>query len=491
MLGTLCFLLSACDNQQQPSGNTPGLTLQKCTWDTATGIPPAVGGAECGSFSVAENPDDPAAGSIALNIKRWPSISAVPDADPVFVIAGGPGQSATAIADRLVQVFYNLRKSRDIVFVDQRGTGQSAPLNCEQDESSSLTDYAAYSAEKSLASLHLCADALRDRAAFYTTPYAVGDLEQVRKALGYGPINLWGGSYGTRVILHYMVRYPDSLRAVVMDGLAPVSLALPHSIGRDATRALGLVASQCLSMDECAQRYGDINKKAEQLADTLRQQPVHLTVANPLTGISEDILLDDSKLAVLVRLALYDRVMSRLLPKLIASASAGDYTLLANLMSQFLNTERLPDLAQGMHMTILCNEDASIAAVPEHQPFLGVDLAENMREVCAFWPESAVPASYYEPVVSDIPALLFSGVYDPVTPPEWGEQVLAHLTQATHLTAPGAHHGVTMEGCASDVMTQFIRDRVVHPEQSRCIEDIQPLQPYLDAPPTEQGARDD
>src|SRR5690606_639374 len=136
---------------------------------------------------------------------RWPAISATGDDDPLFVIAGGPGQGASGIAPHFVQAFFNIRKNRDIVFVDQRGTGKSNAMHCdEDDEAFSLLEYSQIANQRAVQSIKRCAEKFKDSAEFYTTYYAVDDLEQVRKALGYRTINLWGGSYGTRVVLTYM-----------------------------------------------------------------------------------------------------------------------------------------------------------------------------------------------------------------------------------------------------------------------------------------------
>ncbi|WP_049722473.1 alpha/beta fold hydrolase [Gilvimarinus polysaccharolyticus] len=499
LVGTfVSVFLSACnkDGEHQP---LQLLKLAPC--ERLAGDTPAVSGAECGYLAVPLNragnianaSDNNLAGepvsdsaesiksaeNIELYIKRWPAISAAPEADPLFVIAGGPGQSATDIADMLSGAFYELRKKRDIVFVDQRGTGLSSPLNCTIDEADQLLGHSAAATDASIEKYRACAASLAPRAAYYTTPEAVADLEAVRKALGYRTINLWGGSYGTRVILAYLATHPKALRAVVMDGVAPVQLAMPYSIGGDATRALGLIAQQCLALPACAERYGDVAVAANKTAVRLRAAPVTLTIEHPLTGHPTPLLLDDSKLAGLVRFSLYDRLASRLLPAALAAAANEDYRLVASLIARLATSTNMPNLALGMHMTILCNEDAGVTPRPESELFIGVDLAAPVTRICEFWPKANIASDYYDAIHSDVPALLLSGERDPITPPYWAEQAASALTNATLLVAKGAHHGVTQEGCTSDVITDFINNTQLSEGRAECIEKIQPLLPYL------------
>ena len=475
--------LFGCDKRDSYQ---PRVSLELTSCERKEGEAPAVSGAECGYLTVplnrsATNPglSGAEANELELYIKRWPAISAAPEADPLFVIAGGPGQSATDIADVLSGSFYELRKKRDIVFVDQRGTGHSSPLNCEVDEADQLLRHSAADTDASIEQYRVCAKALAPRAPYYTTSAAVADLEAVRKALGYRTINLWGGSYGTRVILTYLADYPQALRTVVMDGVAPVQLAMPYNIGSDANRALQRLAEQCLAQAACTERYGDIAKAGRRAAERLRAQPVTLTIDHPLTGQPTSLLLDDSKLAGLVRFSLYDRLASRLLPAALAAADTQDYRLVASLITRLATSDSAPNLALGMHMTILCNEDAGVTPRPKSELFLGVDLAAPVARICEFWPKASVASEYYQPVRSDVPALLLSGERDPITPPYWAAQAARTLTKATSLVATGAHHGVTREGCTSAVIADFINHTQLSEGSAECMTKIQPLVPYL------------
>ncbi|UTF61301.1 alpha/beta hydrolase [Gilvimarinus sp. DA14] len=470
-------VLGACAEQEAEKKGL-SLELSACTREPQA-PPPVVNGAECGQLSVPLDYQQDDGETISLAIKRWPAISAAAEPDPVFIIAGGPGQSAIDVSDRLLPVFFNLRKKRDIVFVDQRGTGGSSPLHCELKQNLSLAQLSADSEAETLNELQACAQQHSQRAPFMLTAEAVTDLDEVRKALGYRQINVWGGSYGTRVALRYMAKYPHNLRAAVLDGLAPATMSVPYVIGAGANHALATVSDECLARHDCGSRYGNIERQAKEVGQRLLADPVTLSIPNPLTAEPETILLDAKKFAALVRMALYDRIMSRLLPFTIHAAAAGDYQPVAALVSQFLVDESQLNIAMGMHLSIMCNEDAGVTPLPEREDFLGVDLAATMLQACEFWPAAEVSDDYYTPVISDAPVLLLSGRADPVTPPKWGTQVAESLTNATHLVATGAHHGVTLQTCAGSVVTEFIRDLAVGERSVKCMDAIVPMPSFL------------
>lgn len=449
--------------------------------------PPAVNGAQCGYISVPIDKAQPQLGELEVWVKRWPSISAIAEPDPVFVIAGGPGQSAVQVSDSLSQAFFNLRKKRDIIFVDQRGTGDSRAMHCEGDDESQLSVLHKDTRAEVLAALRQCASKHSELAPFVTTPHAIAELEHIREALGYQTINLWGASYGTRVVLEYLRRHPQVVRSAVVDGLAPVDLALPYAMGTGANRALAIIAQQCVEDSDCVSRYGDPAQNAQNIARQLSAQAVTLDIENPLTAKTERVVLDVEKFSALIRLVMYDRLASKVLPHVLASAAAGDFTLLAKTISQLIGSGGISQLAMGMHFSVICSEDARVPNAPPAQDFLSVDLSEMMLEVCSFWPKGDLPDDYYQPILSSVPTLFLSGERDPVTPPVWAEHVAQHFDAATVGVAPGAHHGVTVQGCGSKLLTQFVRNLTLSDDELSCVEKIEPMAPYLKAQVTEAG----
>jgi pimeloyl-ACP methyl ester carboxylesterase len=482
----LLCLIGGCDKSVLPEPrNTAGI-LNECPGFSERGKPPLVSGAECGTLAVAENPQQPDGETIHLTILRLPAIHPAPRTDPLFIIVGGPGQSAVELAEQVFHTFEETRKYRDIIFVDQRGTGSSHPLACEG--LVALGSNLTYTEKKAATHIELraCAEQLGERYQFYTTPYAVEDLEKIRQALGYPTINIWSVSYGTRVALEYMRRYPHAVRTAVLDGVAPVAIALPWSAERDALAALQQVNQQCLENEECWMRYGDLLEQARAVSTRLQQESVSLTIKHPSTGLPYDLQVTHELFASAVRLALYSRDLTRLLPLAIQQSFAGDYQLLAALVALAEQRSGLGDISLGMHYSVLCNED-----FPQYQTqnaqaseqFLLLSAVQTTREACEIWPRHPLVADYFTAVESAVPTLLLSGARDPVTPPVWGEQVLTGLSNAKHAVAPGGHHSITFDGCTSRLIAQFIHTGDIDALDTRCVERILPLSPYYEIHP--------
>ncbi len=467
------------------NAQTPALQLKPCPGFAETGKPPLVYGAQCGQLAVKENPDDPHSREINLEILRLPAISPAPKADPLLLIQGGPGGSSVAMAEQVQGFFSELRKNRDLVFVDQRGTGKSNPLNCEALSSDEQLLPEAEQKARFNEVMHDCAKKYAEVASFYTTPYAVKDLEQVRIALGYPQVNLWGGSYGTRVVLEYMREFPQSLRAVVMDGLAPVQVALPAQVAQTARAALEKLNAQCANQPQCLSQYGDLLDNAQTLLQRLEAagKPLRIAYEHPRTQERKTLPLSKANFASLVFMSLYSRELSVLLPQVLHQAAEGDYRMLASLFALASEQPTFANMAQGLHYSVICAEDAQLYGAPnaEKNKFLDLDMTQEARDICAYWPKGQVPADYYQPVVAATPALLLSGAVDPVTPKPFAELVLKHLSNAQALEAPGGHHIISIEGCMPQLIAQFIDQASMANINTSCVQKIKPLPLLLGA----------
>jgi len=379
--------------------------------------------------------------------------------DAVFMLAGGPGQSAIALAPSVLPLFARLNNRRDIVFVDQRGTGKSAPLECEDPRHQPLAEQAdALAQERQVLK---CLDTLargpfgRDGLRHFTTPVAMQDLEAVREQLGGERINLVGGSYGTRAALDYLRQFPQAVRRVVLDGVAPPDMALPGAASLDTQAAFDALLAACERESKCRQRYPDLRAD---WAALLRSLPRTVTVAHPLTGQPERFTLTRETLLGLARGPLYAPALAAALPAALAEAAQGRVEALAGLNALLL-PRRGGVLAMGMHFSVVCSEDAprmAQATDPAGADF-GDALAAVYSRVCAVWPRGELPAAFYTLPASAVPVLVFSGGLDPATPPRHGERVAKALgPKALHVVVPNAGHGVMGVGCASDVMFRFI-----------------------------------
>ncbi len=240
--------------------------------------------ARCGAIPVFEDRSRASGRTIDLKVVVYPALNRDPQPDPLFVLAGGPGQSAAQLSSVFAGMLRAVRQDRDLVFVDQRGTGESNGLPCDMDtddlESLSSTDFV-------IETLRQCLEGYDADLRFYTTPVAMDDLDEVRAKLGYSSINLWGGSYGTRAALVYLRRHGEHVRSVVLDGAVPLAMKLPLSFPEDGQRALDLTFDACEMEDPCRKRFPDLRRKLAGLLDRLERQPIRVSVKHPRTG--EDV----------------------------------------------------------------------------------------------------------------------------------------------------------------------------------------------------------
>ncbi len=480
--------LSACGQNSEEREMEGALVLSPCPGFTETGEVPAVANAECGLLRVPESPSDPAGRFIDLNIQRLPAIRSVSEEDPLFIIVGGPGQAATEFAPQMAQLFSDLRKKRDIVLLDQRGTGKSNPLNCDREDELDLTLTDEQAQTQSLESTQTCIEKVEADLRFYTTPYAMDDLDQVREALGYQTINLWGVSYGTRAALDYARRYPEHTRAMILDASAPVQMMIPFYMESDADLALAAVLADCNKEESCHDIYGDIPAKLEVVFQDLKGDGRLLTALHPSTQEEIELRVNAKGFARMLRMALYSRELAPLIPLMIQKSEAGDYQLFLSIA--LLASGGMEDqISELMHLAVLCNEDMPLlkrmqaqGELPsENKAILAADSLLFMERSCALMPKAALDDGYYDEIVSDVPTLILSGVADPATPPYWGEQVMQGLSQAKHLVAEGGHHGISSQGCVPDLMSEFIASGSVQELDGSCVENIRRTPLFIDA----------
>jgi pimeloyl-ACP methyl ester carboxylesterase len=463
--------------------------LKLCPGFAETGKPALVYGAECGELLVKENPADTNSREISLNILRLPAISPAPKEDPLFLIQGGPGGSSVDMATIVHHAFIDVRKNRDLIFVDQRGTGKSSPMFCERLSQADELLPETEQTKKSLILIKDCAEKYRAQVAYYTTPYAARDLDIVRQKLGYEKINLWGGSYGTRVALEYLREFPQHARTLILDGVAPAQIALPKYFQMDAFAALESINANCQAQEKCKNLYGNIIAKTEQVTQRFAQAqaanaPVSIEFEHPRHQQTTKLILTPKSFSTLVFMSLYSRDLTVLLPHAITNAEKGDYRLIASLSALASEQENFSNLTEGMRYSIICNEDAhfiSTEDIANAKPFFGLNMLKDFADTCALWPKVNLPQNYNEPISSDVPALLLSGNHDPVTPPRWAEMVAKHLTHSLQIVAPGGNHSISMEGCIPQIIAQFIELGTVGDITTECTKNIVPLPLVLGA----------
>ena len=412
----------------------------------------------CGSVSRALDPAQQHGARIELHFAVLPALARHKKPDPVFFLAGGPGQSAIALAGPVSRMLARFGQRRDIVLVDQRGTGRSAPLDCgDEPAHRPLREQA--DPQRQVQRARSCLKQLQalphGDLRHYTTTVAMQDLDAVRQALGAADINLVAASYGTRAALEYMRLYPNHVRRVVLDGVAPADMALPEASAPDAQAAFDALLQACALEPACQARHPGLRQQWQALLAAL---PRSVSVAHPLTGRSEELLLTRDMLLAMVRTALYLPLTASALPAAIAEAAAGRFGPLVGLSSAHGPARGTSALAQGMHFSVVCAEDlpaGGAGAAPAAD--FGQGLAPLYREICAFWPRGEPPAGFRQLPPAVAPTLLLSGGIDPATPPRHGERVAGALgAKARHQIVPNAGHGLMGLPCMRDVVFRFV-----------------------------------
>ncbi|MBK6469688.1 MAG: alpha/beta fold hydrolase [Betaproteobacteria bacterium] len=422
-------------------------------------LPGVTHDAYCG---VLRRPLDPAqqqGPQIDLHYAVLPALARNRKPDPVMFFAGGPGQSAMALAGPVARMLKRLSNRRDVVLIDQRGTGRSAPLLCDELPPGAPLAEAADTARQ-IARMQACGVQLQKLPhgdlRHYTTWVAMQDADAVRQALGAPQVNVVGGSYGTRAVLEYARQFPQAVRRVVIDGVAPPDMVMPVSFSTDNQAALDAVFQACEAEDACRRRHPTLRTGFTTLLAGL---PRDESVTHPLTGRPERVTLTREWVLGLVRGPLYAPSLAAALPQAMDDAASGRFEGLLGLASAFGGGGRAMRLAEGMHFSVVCAEDMPRLAQAADAP--GADFADafaaQYRRICDGWPRGAVPAAFYTLPPAPAATLVLSGGADPVTPPRHGERVAKALgVKARHVVVPQAGHGVMALPCMRNVLFRFI-----------------------------------
>jgi pimeloyl-ACP methyl ester carboxylesterase len=449
------------------------MTFEPCTL-AAPGLPVTVSG-QCGRLAVPLDRSTNGGRRIELAIARVASPAKRPQPDPVFMLAGGPGQGARESYPAVAAAFRDVLRDRDVILVDQRGTGGSHALDCPAAESIAAID----SPDAVRRAATDCLASLDVPTQHFTTSAAVADLDDVRAALGAERVNLVGISYGTRVALEYVRRHPERTRAIVLDGVVPPTLALGADHGRNLRDALERQFALCARDSDCASRYPAPGQTLEALLASLRDKPQRVSYRDPSTDELRSGELTAERVAAVVRLYSYAPSLAALLPHALAEAAAGRPE---RLMAQSAIIEDLvgEQINLALQLSVTCTEDAPLLEREEtpRELLLGEDFVAAVLSQCGVWPRGAMPADFHAPLAADTPALLLSGELDPVTPPRYGDEVATTLSRARHVVAPGQGHNVMNVGCLPRLIGQFLRSADAAALDVRCVERLAPTPPF-------------
>ena len=428
----------------------------------------------CGTLEVWENRAARSGRRIPLRFVILPTAAADPAPDPWVMVAGGPGQAATD----LVPFIWNhpARERRDILLIDQRGTGGSHALQCDLPGSDDDLQGFLRGALPPIEAFVACRESLAEIAdlAHYSSLDAAHDLDELRAALGYERLNLSGGSYGTRASLVYMRAYPERVRTAVLNGVAPLSFENPLYHARGAQRALERIAAECRADEACFAAFGDPMADFAAVRERLARGPVAVTIDHPTTGEPVTLQLAEETLYEGLRVFMYATPRTRRVPMVLDRAAAGSFEPL--LMAALLSTRAIQEaLNWGMLLSVTCSEDVDRISEEEivratAGTFLGDARVRGQKAACEGWPRSRLPEGWADDVRVDVPTLLLSGTVDPVTPPVFGERAAAHLPRSLHLVAPGAH-GVGGP-CIGAIQKAFLESGTVDGLDTSCVADL-------------------
>ena len=439
--------------------------------------------AQCATWLRPLNPDAGDGEQIELFIAKLPSTAMEPAADALTLINGGPGGSSVDLLVEYAPVLQRFTRERDVLVIDQRGTGRSTALNC-----ASLTDAPeAYEEAKILEATAGCLQQLSHDPRFFTTSVAVTDLEALRVSLGYAQLSLYGVSYGTRVVQQYLRRYPEFTRSAVIDGVVPPPAALGSNVALNSQQALDNVFSRCHQAPACAENFPTLEADFDRLSTRLKAQSVALTLPHPVSGIATNLDFTYGHLALWIRLALYVPETSALIPMVIDQAANRENYLPVAASALRMLDALTRSINYGMHNAVVCTEDAPFYSDDDADreaaaaTYLGREMADSLRAMCSLWPAGVRHDDLKAPLESDVPVLVLSGEFDPITPPAYGEAVMPGLQNATHIIAPGQGHGVLARGCVPTLVLEFVEAASSTELASDCVKYLSPFPFFTNA----------
>jgi pimeloyl-ACP methyl ester carboxylesterase len=469
LVALLVALQSASAVRQSPS---KPLVLKDCDL-------PNMGRAKCGTLEVYENRATRKGRMIGINVVVLPATGDKREPDPVAYFAGGPGSGATEDAPGVARDFAKIREHRDLLFVDQRGTGGSHPLECEFYNPDDLQSYFGYFFP--LEEVRKCRAQLEAKAdlKLYTTTIAMDDMDEVRAALGYERINLFGASYGTRAALTYLKRYPQRVRTAILQGVSPTNHYLPGDFAAQTERAIQGVLEECVANEACNKAFPNIRDEAKSVLAQLLKGPVEVEVQKPNSNERVKVKLSRDLAAEAIRYMLYHPAPASAVPLTLHLAARGNFVPLAQAALRY-RKNLVGTGSNGMYLSVTCAED-----VPWIKPGEGERLAANtflgdyrlrqQREACALWPRAEIESDYAKPVRSDVPVLILTGEWDPVTPPANGEAASKTLTKSLHIVVPAGAHGLGgLEGvdCVDRILREFVERGTTEALDTTCVKSI-------------------
>ena len=439
--------------------------------------------AQCATATTSFTYEEGDARTLDLHIAKIPARQSPAKQDPLVLLAGGPGQSATESFPALIHAFKRINENRDLILIDQRGTGSSHRLDCE---ASVPGDDLEFDSAVVRAHSETCLQAQTLDTRYFTTSIAVRDLDAVRKLLNVDTWNIYGISYGTRVAIHYMRRYPQTVRSAILDAVVPPQVTLGADVAVHAQQALEKLFIRCSESADCADSFPEINQRTQQLLERLKSEPVSVDYEDVSTGTIRNLELTNKHLAITLRLMTYSAYGVAILPSMLFDAYENkNYAPLARQAR--IQTESLGStIATGLHNAIICTEDAPDQISADQKTaaadtYLGDEVIDALHANCEPWPTGVMDSDFKDPLVSDIPTLILSGAADPITPASYGDIVADTLTNTVHIVNDHQGHMQMPLGCVPRLMAMVIESGSVKEIDSTCLDRLYAPAFFIDA----------
>ncbi|MEW6995180.1 alpha/beta fold hydrolase [Colwelliaceae bacterium MEBiC 14330] len=442
-----------------------GLTLESChLGDMRAKV-------QCGQLTVPENYQKPKGDKISVNFAVLPAIDNSEYKTPLMFLAGGPGQAAVELATALNSVFSEVRKTRDIILVDQRGTGKSSALVCDFEAIDNVFSSKADALDPQ--EVKDCVAQFKGDVTQYNSENAIRDFDAIRTALGHEKINIYGGSYGTRAGLVYMRMFPQSLESVVLDSVGPIEVPI-GMFGQSGARSFQLLLDNCKKSESCHSAFPNLAEEFQAVKARLAKAPIIEDILHPRLGTPTKFVIDQAKFTGNLRFQLYGMEGRSMVPLVIHQAYLGNYQPLQGLIAR---NEGEQMVYNGLLFNIVCNED--IPRVDEQARIIDADNSFDGKAsqlawdlVCPFFPQYRPSEAFYQSVTADIPTLILSGNLDPVTPPSNGDYPAKSLPNSHHIVVDNASHTVAMSTCASNIINEFLTKKTPKQLDESCLKDI-------------------
>ena len=426
---------------------------------------------QCGTFNTPENYTQPNGEKIDINFVVLPAIDSSQDNQPLMFLAGGPGQAAAELAAPIYKGFNEIRKTRDLILIDQRGTGKSHPLQCE--DSLEIDPYTSIPEDFSITDIEQCLSQLSGELSQYNSENAIRDFDAIRAALGHQQVHIYGGSYGTRAGLVYMRMFPESIKSVVLDSVGPIEVPI-GLFGKSAEQSFTKLLENCQNDIACAVQYPNLAKEFSEITEKLSLAPVTVEVAHPTLGTNTKFTISKDKFISSIQMQLYSMQTRSLVPLLVHQAYLGDFKPLAGLIAQ---GEGGMGIYIGLHFNIVCNEDlpkisAEMKADDADNSFAKGMSLEMISKACSAWPKYQPSSDFYQTVTADIPTLILSGELDPVTPASNGDKTDKSLPSSHHIVSKNNAHIVASTPCGINIVNEFLEKQIASELDTSCLQDI-------------------